>query len=703
MKPDISFATKSGHFYLLTTLTSGRSHDHNDIFSNGLASTSRGKRFGPDPGRAYASRMLPRKFGALFLSTSLLSTPAGSLCHAQIPLRSQQTEALRYHVGGGTPGKKDWTDPSFNDSTWPAADKGRWPMPPFYSDGIVLVRVRVPVRADAANRLSLRLNPSSDGSVDDIYVNGQAVDIQKTHSDNTTFSDSVYDLHSGQAMPGSTATITFRVTYPPVARKESSSGYVKLTVDETSILHLENRADHVSALLASVPILMLNSFIVALGLGLFAFWRRVGGRDILLCSAMLISYPLFQLFTELSVLGVIRAPDPFAAVIYFALQGTAMAVTVEFIWTVYALHSTYLRGVAHAAWIIFNCAALFTELSTQPSFLISSSIVTTIVAAQVFNVLTLFLSMWALLVRKDNRLIAAALSLISIASMAGLVGKNTVVIGPFKVPYFDLTFFLCELALFTMLGRRAWKAWRARDELRVEFEAAREVQQQLVVPARDVPGFKVESVYAPAKQVGGDFFRVVPEPNGNLLIVVGDVSGKGLRAAMIVSSLIGVLRTLPMSSPSTVLATLNRSLAGQLHGGFVTCCVALISRDGKVTFSNAGHLSPYHNGEELPVVPGLPLGIDSTCEYEERYFILQPRDSLTFVSDGVIEARSVSGELFGFDRMLKFAKSSAKTIAQKAIDFGQDDDITVVTLTRVDDLDQAVTQLSQTSLNSSLA
>ena len=633
--------------------------------------------------------MLPRMFGTLFLSTSLLTAPAGSLCQAQVRLRSQQTEPLRYHVGDDTTGKKDWTDPSFNDSTWPTADKGRWPMPPFYSDGIVLVRMQVPVRADAANRLSLRLNPSSDGSVDEVYVNGQAVDIHRTHSYNTTGNDSVYDLPLGQVVPGSTATITFRVSYPPVARKESSSGYAKLVVDETSILHLEGRADHASALLAKVPNLVLNSFIVALGLGLFAFWRRVGGRDILLCSAMLVSYPLFQLFTELSVLGVIHAPDPFAAVIYFALQGTAMAVTVEFIWTVYALRSPYLKGVAHAAWIVFNGAALFTELSTQPSFLVWSSFVTTIVAAQVFNILTLLVNMWVLLVRRNNRLIAVALSLISIASIAGLVGKNTVVIGPFKVPYFDLTFFLCELALFIMLGRRAWMAWRARDELRVEFEAAREVQQQLVVPARDVPGYKIESVYAPAKQVGGDFFRVVPEPNGNLLIVVGDVSGKGLRAAMIVSSLIGVLRTLPMSSPSTVLITLNRSLAGQLHGGFVTCCVALISRDGKMTLSNAGHLSPYHNGEELTVAPGLPLGIDSTCEYEESYFSLEPKDSLTFVSDGVIEARSVSGELFGFDRMLKFAKSNAKTIAQEAIDFGQDDDITVVTLTRVDDPDRA--------------
>ena len=87
-----------------------------------------------------------------------------------------------------------------------------------------------------------------------------------------------------------------------------------------------------------------------------------------------------------------------------------MAVTVEFIWTVCALRSPYLKGVAHAAWIVFNGAALFTELSTQPSFLVSSSFVTTIVAAQVFNILTLLVNMWVLLVRRNNRLIAVALS-----------------------------------------------------------------------------------------------------------------------------------------------------------------------------------------------------------------------------------------------------------------------------------------------------
>jgi phosphoserine phosphatase RsbU/P len=129
----------------------------------------------------------------------------------------------------------------------------------------------------------------------------------------------------------------------------------------------------------------------------------------------------------------------------------------------------------------------------------------------------------------------------------------------------------------------------------------------------DVPGFRIESVYAPATQVGGDFFRIVPEGDGGVLVVVGDVSGKGLRAAMTVSALIGTLRTIPLVSPGWILNALNSGLAGNLHGGFVTCCAARITHDGRVTIANAGHLSPYRNGFEVEVGAGLPLGIDPMC------------------------------------------------------------------------------------------
>jgi hypothetical protein len=641
--------------------------------------------------------MPPHRFGALFLTASLLSSSAGSLCLAQAPLQSQTSETLRYHLGNDPKGARNWADSSFDDRSWPAAN--RWPLPLFYSDGFVLVRVRVPVpvRTDSIGRLGLRLNPLGAGETNAIFVNGQPIAVQNSHAARAkgdSYPDGpIYDLPAGQVVPGSTATVAFRVSYPPLSRKEGGFDHAEFEINEIPILHLENRADHVATLLANVPDLALNGFILVLGGGLFVFWRWAGGRDILLCSAMLVSYPVFQLFAKLSKLGILNLPSPLGAV-YFVLQAVAMAVTVEFIWTVHGLRSVYIKRLVKASWIVFNGAALFAALATEPSLLTSCLIMAAVVAAQVFNVITFFVNIWVLFVRKANRLVAAALALISVASTLGLAGKNTAVIGPFEVPYFDLTFFLCEFALFVMLGQRAWREWRARDALQAEFEAAREVQQRLVTPAVDAPGFRIESVYRPALQVGGDFFYIRPQEQTPTLVVVGDVSGKGLKAALTVSAIIGALRTMPALSPSQVLGALNRGLLGQMQVGFVTCCAAQISRDGEVTIANAGQLSPYLNGAEIPLAAGLPLGLDPDAAFEESHFLVPSSGSLTFLSDGIVEARNAAGELFGFDRTLRLSNSGPKAIAQAAIDFGQDDDITVVTLTRLEESEQPAIQPS---------
>jgi serine phosphatase RsbU (regulator of sigma subunit) len=255
-------------------------------------------------------------------------------------------------------------------------------------------------------------------------------------------------------------------------------------------------------------------------------------------------------------------------------------------------------------------------------------------------------------------------------------------VGPFYEHTLGLAFFLFAIALFLLLSQRAWRAWRARDELRVEFEAAREVQERLVAPAVNLPGFKIQSKYLPAKHVGGDFFRVLPEADGSVLVVVGDVSGKGLRAAMTVSAIIGALRTMPVLPPARILAALNRGLVGQIGIGFVTCCVARIALDGTAEIANAGNLSPYVNGAELKLSPGLPLGIAATVEYEETQFKFESNQTLTFVSDGVVEARNAAGELFGFERTRAISAESANQIAKTAELFGQEDDITVLTLMR---------------------
>jgi serine phosphatase RsbU (regulator of sigma subunit) len=162
--------------------------------------------------------------------------------------------------------------------------------------------------------------------------------------------------------------------------------------------------------------------------------------------------------------------------------------------------------------------------------------------------------------------------------------------------------------------------------------------------------------------------------------VVGDVSGKGLKAAMTVGSIIGALRGCPVRKPAEVLAHLNRVLHDQITG-FVTCTAALIAADGNMTLANAGNLSPYRNGQELDVESGLPLGITPDGSYSETTYQLHPDDRLTFVSDGVVEATNERRELFGFQRTQAISTQSASAIAEAAKQFGQNDDITVLTLT----------------------
>jgi hypothetical protein len=143
-----------------------------------------------------------------------------------------------------------------------------------------------------------------------------------------------------------------------------------------------------------------------------------------------------------------------------------------------------------------------------------------------------------------------------------------------------------------------------REKLRMaaEMEAARAVQQVLIsekMPA--IPGFTLEAVYRPFSQVGGDFFQILPVACNSVLVALGDVSGKGVPAAMTVSHLVGILRFAAetSSSPKVILAALNRSLCDRGAGGFTTCLVLRADSDGTFTVANAGHLAPYLNGKEL--------------------------------------------------------------------------------------------------------
>jgi hypothetical protein len=240
------------------------------------------------------------------------------------------------------------------------------------------------------------------------------------------------------------------------------------------------------------------------------------------------------------------------------------------------------------------------------------------------------------------------------------------------------------IALVALLLRDQQRTARERAEMAGEMRAARAVQQVIIPEAiPSVPGFNLEGVYKPAGEVGGDFFQIIATPGGGVLAVIGDVSGKGMPAAMTVSLLVGTLRTLAhyTQSPGEILRAMNQRMLARSHGGFTTCLVLLADPDGNLAVVNAGHLAPYVNGEEMKVENGLPLGLAADTKYTESAFALAPGAQLTLVTDGVVEARNATGELFGFERTRALSSDSAEAIAHAAQAFGQEDDITVLTLT----------------------
>jgi len=254
---------------------------------------------------------------------------------------------------------------------------------------------------------------------------------------------------------------------------------------------------------------------------------------------------------------------------------------------------------------------------------------------------------------------------------------------PFPLGTYQTTGIVVQLALFTILLVRFVRTRSDEERYKTELEAARTVQQVLVpdeIPT--ISGFVLASVYKPAGQVGGDFFQIIPIANGGVLVAIGDVSGKGMPAAMTVALLVGTLRTLAhyTEKPSEILAAMNQRMLARSSGGFTTCLVLTVSAAGTLTAANAGHIAPYVNGRELTLSNGLPLGLSAHEQYAESVFSLAADEQLTLMTDGVVEARASGGELLGFDRVKEMTTQSADSIVQAAQDFGQDDDITVMTL-----------------------
>jgi serine phosphatase RsbU (regulator of sigma subunit) len=261
---------------------------------------------------------------------------------------------------------------------------------------------------------------------------------------------------------------------------------------------------------------------------------------------------------------------------------------------------------------------------------------------------------------------------------------------PFQLRFEDAANLLFLAAMAYILIERFAENQSERTRLTGEFEAARTVQQVLIPDfLPPVAGLAIQSAYLPAQEVGGDFFQVLPLADGTAFVVVGDVSGKGLKAAMTVSLIVGALRTEAeyVVSPAAMLAGLNRRLYGR-GAGFATCLVLQITPKGGVTIANAGHPSPYLDGVEVATESNFPLGITLDAGYVETQLRIERGQTFTLVTDGVVEATApATRELFGFERTQAISRQAANAIAEAAQAFGlgapQTDDITVLTVARV--------------------
>jgi serine phosphatase RsbU (regulator of sigma subunit)/predicted ester cyclase len=256
--------------------------------------------------------------------------------------------------------------------------------------------------------------------------------------------------------------------------------------------------------------------------------------------------------------------------------------------------------------------------------------------------------------------------------------------------------------ILELTRRRLEQEIRERERVEQELSVARRIQQASLpktLPALE--GWEIAPHYRPAREVGGDFYDVLELEDGQFGLVVGDATGKGVPAALVMATTCGMLRAAANSSnsPGEVLERVNEALSARIPPSmFVTCFYAILDPEsGRLLYANAGHDPPYlrrggGDAEELRA-RGMPLGLMPGMSYEEGDNYLREGDSVLFYSDGLVEARNPHREMFGFPRLriLIAGHNKERSLANFLLEelwsftgegWEQEDDITLLTLRR---------------------
>lgn len=617
----------------------------------------------------------------------------GIFGHAQTPVNSIPagvtwvTDGWRYHPGDNSA----WADPGLDDSDWERVT------PQQATDSCLhgcWYRLRIQLPQDGAAPLALLL--LAQQGVFEAYIDNRRAG--SAHFEPWWMTrepvESIFPLPYS-----SSVLLAIRVHPPRVTFDANEAAFVRVAVGGQQSIHDAAEAHRALREIRFLPSGAINLVIFLSG---FAF--------LVVFAVQQRNFEYLWLGLYLMILG--SAGGVYTASVYAIIPGDANEVYADPAIYLYILAQTeftfaFIGRRPNRLWRAYEafllvCPVLSLLCSTgliSNRFYFTFESVSVVPAALSIPVLLFY---WHRHGNKEARW----LILPSLAPAAGMILTNAPFLGAVlgwdldslsrpillwgNVPLFkiDLAAAIFLMAIAAVMVARFTTLNREQARTSAELAAAREMQRQLV-PAEPpaLRGCRLDVAYIPAAEVGGDFYQVLPQVDGSSLLILGDVSGKGLKAAMTGALAIGSFRTLAAEalSPAALLTRLNRSLCRPENSGFITCLCGQLSPDGRLTLANAGHLSPYRNGEEVPLESGLPLGIISGVEYTDSVVELAAGDVIVLLTDGVVEAQSSSGELFGFDRTRSISLHSAAQMAAAAQAFGQNDDITVLSITLTTD------------------
>lgn len=616
------------------------------------------------------------------------------------------TGTWQFHTGDNLA----WANPAFNDAGWQAirADAPWGAQGHRGYTGYAWYRKRIDIGAGDKS-LGIFI-PASDGAYE-VYWNGRRIGSSGELPPHAAWylagQNAVFPLSSGGAAAGVLALRFWAPLAGASADPDDGGLHGAPRVGRLLLLQQQLQLGGLRTLSRYLPS-VIASFLIGAGalLSLIMFLRRRSDW-LYLWLSLLFAGNVIVAFASFSIRTLAFQRDQ--GLNQLGLSCSAVGLWLTLLWIFNLNRSKWWRWVTAGVIAVYLAAQLVDAVlvwfwqSAGAGFVRTDALTTQIYAG--LELFVLFLVGFGLARRKTS-------SLVPLGLIAGLCGVwdpvlqlSTVVspafgtslqrwglqLGEYHFFAFTLLSWLLVLTLAFTVARRQIREGRRQAHLEQEIRSAQEVQQVLIpeeIPS--IPGLAVTSIYKPAAEVGGDFFQVIPvESHGeepSTLIVVGDVSGKGLKAAMTVSLIVGTLRTLAESTrdPGEILAGLNRRLLGRTQGGFATCLVLRVDANGTATLANAGHLSPFRDGVEFEVPASLPLGLSADAEYDEVRLALHESETLMFITDGVLEARNERGEIYGFERVasLMRAQPSAEQVAEAAAGFGQEDDITVLSVSR---------------------